>query len=109
MQFLKTVFWVFVAVIIAIVARNNWTPVKLKLWDNLELVTQLPVLLGIAFLVGLLPTFLIHRATRWQMRRKLDSAKRELETARMATPAAPQAHSSLPPAAAPIAVPPGVA
>ena len=109
MQFLKTVFWVFVAVIAAIFARNNWTPVSLNLWNGLILETKLPVLIGTAFLVGLLPTFLIHRATRWQMRRKLDSAKRELETARMATPAAPQAHSSLPPAAAPIAVPPGVA
>jgi putative membrane protein len=106
MQFLKTVFWVLVAVIAAIFAYNNWNPVTVSLWDGIVLDTRLPLLLLIAFLLGLLPTLLLYRTTRWRLRRKLDSTERALASVQSA-PTAP-ASSSLPPSAAPIAVPPGV-
>jgi lipopolysaccharide assembly protein A len=107
MQFLKTVFWAVVAVAAAIFAFNNWTPVTISLWNGLQLDTQLPMLLLIAFLIGLLPTFILHRATRWSLRRKLDSVERTLADVR--APATPTVGGTLPPAAAPIAAPPGVA
>ena len=106
-QFLKTVFWAFIAVIAAIFAYNNWTSVTLNLWNGLLLDTKLPILLFIAFLVGLLPTFLLHRATRWSLRRKLGTAQRELADVRgIVSP--PQIDGTLPPSATPMAVPPGV-
>jgi lipopolysaccharide assembly protein A len=108
MQFLKTLFWVLVAVIAVIFSFKNWTTVTISLWNGLLLDTQLPVLLLGAFLTGLLPTLLLHRATRWSMRRKIDSMERSLADVRAPEPAiAPS--TVLPPSAAPIAVPPGVA
>ena len=106
MQFLKTVFWVLVAVVAAIFAYNNWTPVTVMLWGGIVLDTRLPLLLLIAFLLGLLPTLLLYRTTRWRLRRKLDSTEKALASVRNA-PTAPVS-ASLPPSAAPIAVPPGV-
>jgi lipopolysaccharide assembly protein A len=106
MQFLKAIFQAFVAVIAAIFAYNNWTPITVNLWGGVVLDTVLPLLLLLAFLIGLLPTLLLHRATRWRLRRKLDSTEKALASVQnlpVATPA-----TNIPPAAAPIAVPPGV-
>jgi lipopolysaccharide assembly protein A len=114
MQFLKTLFWVLIAVAGVIFSYNNWLPVSVSLWGGLVLDTKLPVLLIAAFLIGLVPTLLLHRATRWNLRRKLDNAERSLtEIRNAANPPAPAAppvleHKTMPPAAAPIAVPPGV-
>jgi lipopolysaccharide assembly protein A len=108
MQFLKTIFWAFVAVVVAIFAYNNWTPVTLNLWNGLLLDTKLPVLLFIAFLIGLLPTFLVHRATRWRLRRKLESVERTLADVRT-SPSPSMSPAVVPPTATPMAVPPGVA
>lgn len=76
MQFLRTTFWVAIAVILAIVASHNWHDVTLDLWGNIEVDIKMPVLLILIFLLGFLPPFLILRARLWQMRRRLDSLER---------------------------------
>jgi lipopolysaccharide assembly protein A len=109
MQFLRTVFWVVLAVIGVVFAFNNWTPVTVRLWSDIVVDFQLPVLLLIVFLLGLIPPWLLHRVTRWRMGRKLEAANRTLiETRNVLDPVAvPQGHA-LPPGAIPIAPPPGV-
>jgi uncharacterized integral membrane protein len=82
MQFLRTLFWVVIAVMAVIFAIRNWTPVVVNLWGGLQADIKLPMLLLIAFLVGFLPWFLLHKATRWQLRRKLESAQRALQEER---------------------------
>jgi len=78
MQFLKTLFWVVVAVVAVIFAMRNWTPVKVSLWGGLLVEAKLPVLILIAFLIGFLPTFAVHRTTRWRLRKRIDSHERAL-------------------------------
>jgi uncharacterized integral membrane protein len=106
MQFLRTLFWVIVAVIAVIFAVRNWIPVTVNLWGGIVADVKLPVLLAIAFLIGFLPAFALYRATRWRLRRRLENAERALVDARPAE--APQPAGMLPPGAAPIAVPPAV-
>ena len=77
MQFLRTVFWVLVAVLVVLFATRNWTPVTVSLWANLQADIKLPVLLLIAFLLGWLPTWLIHRARLWTLNRRLDAFERQ--------------------------------
>jgi lipopolysaccharide assembly protein A len=77
MNFLKTVFWVLVAVIVALFARANWIPVPLRLWGDVEADVKAPVLLLIAFLIGLLPTWLIMRTRLWALRRRLEAIERD--------------------------------
>lgn len=81
MQFLKTAFWVAVAVIIVIFSVNNWTGVNVYLWNGMVMETKLPVLVIGAFLLGCLPVWAWHRATRWRLKRKLESTERALATA----------------------------
>ena len=76
MQFLKTLFWVLIAVLVALFARANWTPVTLNLWNDIQADTKLPVLLFVGFLIGWLPTWLILRARIWSMQRRVDAMER---------------------------------
>jgi uncharacterized integral membrane protein len=86
MNFLKTLFWVVVAVSLAIFANRNWTDVTLNLWGNIQADIKLPVLILLVFLIGFLPPFLILRGRVWSLRRKLAFAERPV----MATPPAPE-------------------
>jgi uncharacterized integral membrane protein len=76
MQFLKTLFWVLIAVLVALFASRNWTAVTLNLWGDIQADVKLPVLMLIIFLVGFLPTWLILRARIWSLDRRVDAMER---------------------------------
>jgi uncharacterized integral membrane protein len=80
MQFLKTLFWVILTVILVLFAKANWVAVQLRLWGGLEADVKLPILILFAFLVGFLPTFVLHRARLWSLKRRLDPAERTAGT-----------------------------
>jgi uncharacterized integral membrane protein len=71
MQFLKTLFWMVVAVSIAIFATRNWRDVTVDLWGPLAADIKLPLLMALMVLIGWLPTWLILRSKLWTARRKL--------------------------------------
>jgi lipopolysaccharide assembly protein A len=87
MQFLKTLFWVVLAVAAVIFAMRNWTPVTVSLWGGLLVEAKLPVLVYGAFLIGFLPTFGWHHASRWRLQRRIDSQERALSDIRGLEPA----------------------
>ena len=80
MQFLKTLFWVLVAVLIALLASRNWFDVTLNLWGDLQLDIKVPILLLLMLLLGFLPTFLIYRARLWGLRRRLEAHERQQQS-----------------------------
>ena len=73
MQFLKTLFWVVLAIVLVLFAKANWTQVTLNLWGGLQMDAKLPVLVLFAFLLGFLPTFLILRGRIWSLKRRLEA------------------------------------
>ena len=73
MQFLKTLFWVMLAVVLVLFARANWNIVTLELWGNLQADVKLPVLVIGAFLLGFVPTLVVYRARIWSLRRRLET------------------------------------
>lgn len=89
MQFLKTLFWVLFAVIVALFATRNWSDVTLNLWDDIQADVKLPILLLTVFLIGFLPIWLVMRARIWSLRRRIDAMERNRLTSLAAeTPAA---------------------
>ncbi len=88
MQFLKTLFWVVLTVILVLFAKANWSAVTLRLWGGLEADVKLPVLILFAFLVGFLPTFILYRTRLWSLKRRLEPAERTAVPAPI-SPAAP--------------------
>jgi uncharacterized integral membrane protein len=89
MQFLKTLFWVALAVILVLFAHVNWNPVTLELWGGLQADIKLPVLVLFSFLIGFLPMLIVHRARMWTMKRRLEAIERQATAAALTTPAAP--------------------
>lgn len=71
MQFLKTLFWVMIAIGIVLFARENWEPVEIKLWSGLIAEVKLPFLLLVVFLLGFVPTYLFYRARTWTLKRQI--------------------------------------
>ena len=74
MQFLKTLFWVVLAIVLVLFANANWTQVTINLWGGLQMDVKLPVLVVAAFLIGFLPTLLIYRSRVWGLKRRLESS-----------------------------------
>lgn len=74
MQFLKTLIWLVVAIVLILFAQANWRIVTLNLWGGLQADIKLPVLVIGAFLIGFLPTYIVHRTRIWSLRRRLETA-----------------------------------
>jgi uncharacterized integral membrane protein len=88
MQFLKTLFWVALAVILVLFATVNWESVTMNLWGGLQADVKLPVLILISFLLGFLPMLVVHRARIWTMRRRLEALERQAAAVAYTTPVA---------------------
>lgn len=86
MHFLKTLFWVLVAVIVVLFASRNWAPVTLNLWGDIQADVKLPLLLAFVFLIGFLPTWLILRARIWSLKRRVGVLDRSLSSTETAEP-----------------------
>lgn len=71
MRFLKTLFWIVVAVLVTYFAAQNWKDVTIDLWGNLQADVKIPVLLVIVFLIGFLPTWFVFRARLWRITNKV--------------------------------------
>lgn len=87
MKFLRTLFWVVVAVSLVIFSSRNWGDVTLNLWGNIQADVKLPFLLLVIFLLGFLPPYLLMRSRLWNMKRRLAVAERPAIQATDITPA----------------------
>ena len=96
MQFLKTLFWVALAVILVLFATVNWSAVTINLWGGLQADVKLPVLIVASFLAGFLPMLAVHRARIWTMRRRLEALERQAAAIAYTAPAAPAAVAPAP-------------
>lgn len=92
MHIVRTIVWVLLLVALLIFSVANWEPVvTVRIWENLVVDTRLPAIVVIAFLLGFLPLWLLHRASLWQAHRRI----RGLEASARST--AQMAASMLPP------------
>jgi lipopolysaccharide assembly protein A len=91
MQFLKTLFWIALTVVLVLFAKANWNAVTLKLWGGLEADVKLPILVLAAFLLGFLPTFIVYRTRLWGLRRRLEPSAVSVAPARPAPAPSPVA------------------
>lgn len=83
-KILRTIIWVLAAVGFLIFAIYNWQPVELKLWQNLVLETKVPVVVMLAFLLGLLPMWALHRSVVWGLNRRVRALETSLKNTALA-------------------------
>lgn len=77
---LRTILWVVVIAGSAAFSAANWVPVEVRIWEGLLLETKLPALVIGAFLLGLAPTWMLYRATRWRLARRITALEASLGT-----------------------------
>jgi hypothetical protein len=87
MQIVRTIVWVLLLAALLVFSAFNWNPVEVKIWEGLVLETKIPALVVIAFLLGLVPMWLMHRVSQWYYKRRLGSL--ESAAARAAAMAPP--------------------
>jgi uncharacterized integral membrane protein len=75
MQFLKTLFWIVLTILLVLFASRNWTIVPIHLWGGILIDVKLPFLILAAFLLGFLPPFFLYRARMWALRRRYETAQ----------------------------------
>ena len=73
------------AFLAAVFSFGNWYSVEVHLWGGLIALVNLPFLLLVTFLVGLLPMMAYHVTARWRLRQRLVTAERTVESLRFAT------------------------
>lgn len=78
MQFLKILFWCLLAFVAALFTFGNWFSVPIRLGGGLVADTNLPFLLLVTFLAGLLPTLAWQHTIRWRLRSRLAAAERTI-------------------------------
>jgi len=103
MKIVRTVVWVLLLVALVVFSVNNWNPVAVKIWEGLVLETKVPALVVIAFLIGLVPMWLLHRASRWNNERRIASLENAARAAAVVAPVTPEESVSAPMAPTPMA------
>lgn len=73
MQFIRTATAVVALVVLLIFSVNNWQPVQVRIWDALVVDTKLPALVVVSFLLGLIPMWLVSKAARWRLKRRIQT------------------------------------
>ena len=86
MQIVRTVVWVVILIALLLFALNNWTPVQVKIWEELVLETRLSALVIVAFLLGMLPTWLISRIGRWRLTRRIGALENSVRASAFPPP-----------------------
>lgn len=80
MQIVRTIVWILILLALLTFSFFNWQPVEVTLWDNVVLETKVPALVIIAFLLGLVPTWLYHRSVKWSLNRRIRSLENSLKS-----------------------------
>lgn len=101
MQIVRTILWVLLFVGLLVFSSNNWNPVEVTIWDNLIMETKVPALVITSFLLGMVPTWLLHRGTKWRLNRRIKTLENAAKSAAVSPPMASPVPAATPSAPEP--------
>lgn len=80
MQIVRVIVWVLVLVGLLLFSAFNWDPVEVTIWQDIVVETKIPALVIVAFLLGLLPMWLIYRGSKWRLKRRIAALESSLHS-----------------------------
>ena len=90
MQIVRTIAWVALLIALFALTLLNWeTQLAVRIWPGIVWDTRLPAVIVVAFVLGLVPMWLIHRGSKWRLQRRvsaLESAARTQAVAPVVPP-----------------------
>ena len=91
MQVIRTIVWIGITVLLVAFIAMNWDRAAVNFWPietgYLHFEWPVGIIALVFFLVGLVPMYLLHRAARWRLGRRVSSLENSLRAA--STPQAP--------------------
>lgn len=88
MQFIRTALWVMLAIALVAFIAINWTPVRVNVWPDSSDIggfihVQWPVglIVLVSFFAGLLPMWLLSKAGRWRLKRRIGMLENSVRAA----------------------------
>ena len=74
MQIVRMIVWVVLLTALLVFSFANWDPtITVKIWRNLVVETKIPAIVIVSFLVGFVPMWLLYRASKWQLQRRINT------------------------------------
>jgi uncharacterized integral membrane protein len=114
MQIIRTILWVLITAVLVAFIAMNWTKVPVNIWpmddgNYLHLEWPVGVIALVFFLLGAVPMWIVHRAGRWRMQRRIHALENTVSatSAPSASTLAEPASASMPLTAPVIADEPG--
>jgi putative membrane protein len=98
MQIIRTILWVIVTAMLVAFIAMNWTKVPVNIWplddgNYLHFEWPIGVVALLFFALGALPMWVIHRAGRWRLKRRIHSLEHTVQaTASAQAPYEPSAY-----------------
>lgn len=98
MQIIRTILWVLITALLVAFIAMNWTKVPVNIWpmdggNYLHLQWPVGVIALVFFALGALPMWVVHRAGRWRLERRIHALENTVNAisapAAMATPTDP--------------------
>lgn len=95
MQIIRTILWVLITALLVAFIAMNWTKVPVNIWpmdggNYLHLQWPVGVIALVFFALGVLPMWVVHRAGRWRLERRIHALENTVNAisapAAMATP-----------------------
>ena len=94
MQIIRTAVWIVITAVLVAFIAMNWDRAPVNIWPTetgyLHFEWPVGVIALIFFLLGLFPMWLLHRAGKWRMARRITSLENTVRANTIAaTPSAP--------------------
>jgi uncharacterized integral membrane protein len=90
MQVIRTLVWVMITAILVAFIAMNWESAPVNFWpleaSYLHFEWPVGVIALFFFLLGFLPAYLLHRASRWRLGRRIASLENSLHATSGAGP-----------------------
>jgi putative membrane protein len=72
MQIVRTILWVLLFVVILTFTFGNWDKAaEVRIWFGFVWNTKIPAVVIVSFLLGIVPTWLLHLGTKWRLTRRI--------------------------------------
>lgn len=77
MQIIRTILWIAITAVLVAFVAMNWDRAPVNLWPladgYLQFNWPVGVIAIVFFILGLLPMWLLHRAARWRLNRRISA------------------------------------
>lgn len=90
MQIIRTIIWIAITAALVAFMAMNWSSAPVNIWplEDGYLYFEWPVgvIAIVFFLLGLIPMWLLHRAGRWRLNRRISSLENSVKAVSTAPP-----------------------